>query len=339
MSNLYFGEQFEVSHTGNQVATVICDKCNCEYYYELARVGTGMANAHYGIGSAAAARRADSKSQVDLKKRLDFEAELVPCPKCFWINEDLVDGYRRGKFRNASWVAFAFALGGTLLSLVCVWFASMGPPADRGILPYLMYGGPAVSIVVGLAIFLISRLMRKTIRPNRNFPFAPKLPAGTPPAYVINEVGEIGKTVPHSNLVEGWQTFQLGRHELPDECCVCLEQASPKHSIKLAVETSLVLDVPRCISCAGRSRRSFFLIWLLVSAISVIVVSALCVILGFQAEVFWIVFGGLATIALALASYVAGSITAPVKMRVKDKSRGIVTVRFRNPEYAGKIED
>ena len=104
------------------------------------------------------------------------------------------------------------------------------------------------------------------------------------------------------------------------------------------METSLVLDIPRCAGCAGRSRRSFFLIWLLVSAISVIVVGALCLILGFKAEVFWIVFGGLAAIALALASYVAGSVTAPVKIRIKDISRGIVTVRFRNPDYAAKIE-
>ena len=342
--SLYVGKQFEVSKVSNEVVSVQCDKCSCEYFYELARIGTGMANSHYGIGSAAAELRAAAKSQKDLEQRLELESELVPCPSCHWINDELVEGYRRGKFRSSGWVAFSIGLAGTLLSLVCAWFCSLGPARDRGALPYFLFAGPAISAVLGLAVFLIAKAIRKSIRPNRNFPMLPRLPAGTPTALIINEAGEIeevGQTQEanfESKTIEDWQTFQIGLHQLPTECCLCLDGASPKHGIELVVETSLKLDVPRCVACAKKSRLKFFVIWLFVSLISILATSVLCLILGLKAETFWLVFGGLSVVGLALGSFIASAMTWSAKMRVKDSSRGILALRFRNHEYAARFK-
>jgi hypothetical protein len=104
----YFARHFEAGAIGSRLVAVQCDKCGCEYSFELARVGSGSAQAPYGIGTKRAARTAEERAQRDLGKRLEHDAELVPCPKCAWINEELVSRYRRGRYRG--WTKFAASI-------------------------------------------------------------------------------------------------------------------------------------------------------------------------------------------------------------------------------------
>ena len=85
----YYGRRYESSAVGSRLVRVHCDKCGCEYFFELARVGLGLAGAVCDWDSPAA-RRADERARRDLAERLENDAELVPCPKCDWINEELV---------------------------------------------------------------------------------------------------------------------------------------------------------------------------------------------------------------------------------------------------------
>src|SRR5213079_1790864 len=97
---LYYGKTFEAARAGECVVGVVCDKCGCQYYYELARIGTGASTASYGIGASRASQKSHDQSEIDLRRRLGMEAELVPCPRCNWINDELVQGYRLGRYRS-----------------------------------------------------------------------------------------------------------------------------------------------------------------------------------------------------------------------------------------------
>src|SRR4051812_32296031 len=156
----YYGKRFDSASVGTRLVEVVCDQCGCAYFYELARVGRGSASAPYAIGSTGAARSATEQAQRDLGQRLEEEAELVPCPKCQWINDDLVLGYRRGRYRG--WTKFAAGLGlvGTVASLFGAWFLSIGPEADRGGVPSFLIGGPAVSIAMAGFLLLVRHLLR-----------------------------------------------------------------------------------------------------------------------------------------------------------------------------------
>lgn len=87
---LYWGKQIDAEQGGGCLVRVQCATCGCEYFYELARIGTGSRSAPYGIGVDRATDFARYHSKRDLAKRLATEAELVPCPKCNWINEELI---------------------------------------------------------------------------------------------------------------------------------------------------------------------------------------------------------------------------------------------------------
>jgi hypothetical protein len=104
---IYYGKTFESSRAGGCVVGVVCDNCGGTYYYELARIGTGAHTAPYGIGTSSASQKAHDQSETDLQRRLAVEAELVPCPKCHWISDELVKGYRLGRYRGVGKLAFA----------------------------------------------------------------------------------------------------------------------------------------------------------------------------------------------------------------------------------------
>ena len=158
---LYYARKFESTIPSTRLVAVRCEKCRCEYFYKLARVGAGSAQAPYGIGSKRAARAAEAAARQDLAKRLKQDTELVPCPKCDWINEDVVARYRLGRYRRWTMFAMWTAILGTILPLVVGWFLSIGPATDRGAAPYWLIGGPTVSVAVAVLILLCRIWLRK----------------------------------------------------------------------------------------------------------------------------------------------------------------------------------
>ena len=50
-------------------------------------------------------------ARKDLARRLERESEMVPCPKCQWVNEDLIARYRRRKYRPLAWITLAILSG------------------------------------------------------------------------------------------------------------------------------------------------------------------------------------------------------------------------------------
>src|ERR1044071_4157460 len=96
---VYVGKRFTATATGRRIVEVRCDKCQAQYFYELLRQATGTASAPYYLGQNSAARRSEKIAQKRLAKRLAAESDLVGCPSCKWVNEELVRGYRRMRYR------------------------------------------------------------------------------------------------------------------------------------------------------------------------------------------------------------------------------------------------
>jgi hypothetical protein len=190
---LYYGRQFVSSSTGAQLVEVLCDKCGFNYFYILARVGSGTSSSSYGIGSALAERWASESAERELSRRLECEAELVPCPQCHWINESLISGYRKSVCRGWDKVALVIGFGGTCASLVAARVFPGGPAGEHFSQTFLLVVCPAVSITLAGLVLLLRRHIRLRIQPNKGFPLAPKLPGGSPPALIRD---------PHTGLVE-----------------------------------------------------------------------------------------------------------------------------------------
>ena len=114
---VYVGKSFSSVVTGSRIVRVTCEKCHADFFYELVRQGKGAASAPYYIGQARAAKRAEKAARKSLEKKLAREAEMVPCPRCRWINQSLIQGYRRTRYRRVGYAAVisGFALTVALL--------------------------------------------------------------------------------------------------------------------------------------------------------------------------------------------------------------------------------
>jgi hypothetical protein len=337
----YFPKRLESSHVGSRVVAVTCERCGTEYYYELARIGAGGATAPYGVAASAAARPAARQSLHDLQRRLTSEAELVPCPHCHWINDDLVQGYRRGRYRRWGKLAAGIAFFGTIGSLVGAWFISIGPAADRGALPYVLLGGPAVAAALAVVLISVRSRLRSRIRPNENFPLAPRVPPGSPTALIFDEsagqLRSVERTDPRFSPAEEWIEFQIGRQQFPPVCCVCLEPATAGHDYRRIVAPALALEVPRCAACAKRSNRSSRRIWCGVFAAAVLTGASVLLAIRTEPVFFWILLGTWTLIAAAVAAFTASAMTSPVAVKFADRSRGVLRLRFRNPQYGYRV--
>jgi hypothetical protein len=284
---------------------------------------------------------AEEHSQSDLSDRLAFEAELVPCPSCHWVSEELIDGYRLGRYRGLATFGVISAIIGTAGSLVGAWFLSGGPAADRGAIPYFLYGGPAFFTSCAVGLFLVRKLLRSRIQPNRNFPSPPKLVAGAPPALVLD--GSTGKlriaSLDEVDRAEdsAWIDYQVGRNSLPANCCDCLQQGCAEHVYKRPIEVGINLRILRCARCAQKSALSAIFVWLTSATIGTFAVWYIISALRLEVAETWILFLGTSGGALFLASFITSSITAPVKFGRGDDSRGVHRIRFRNALYQSLV--
>jgi hypothetical protein len=335
----YYGRTAKATRLGSRVVPVVCEHCGCEYYYELVRVGSGEADAPYGLGRARAERRAAEKAEKDLKARLAGESEMVPCPTCLWINEELVAGHRRGLGRGWGGTAVAIALTGGLLTPVVAGFTRVGPQPGPGA------GETAGTLAIGLggtaalvlAILGLRAWLRARVQPNRDHPLAPQVLPGTPSPLVADPA--TGQLVPVKLPPEatgdraGWVHVQVGRSTFPGVCCDCLNVAEPDCFYQHYIFTSLYLRIPLCRACIRRWERRYRRLGLQIFA--VLGGLAYVALLPWKLEelTFWLLFGTTCGVAPLVAYVVAKIRTTPVSAKVVDESRAIVRLRFRNPDY------
>jgi hypothetical protein len=328
---IYVGKRFDATQVGSIVVGVACDQCGCEYFYELTRRGSGGSEAPYGIGAASAARSAQEQAERDLRQRLALEADLVPCPKCNWINDELIRGYRLGQHQWMGTLAAGLSIVGTASCLIAAWVISRGPlPADRDLAIKVLIGGPSIFALYFVGMIALRNWLRSRIQPNRNFPQAPNVPAGSARALLADQNGKLRPADP-LNVSEGVD-FPWARFQLPPQCCYCLQPADPSYAFKLPLGESAKLEIPRCAGCARRGKRTCLRLFLLTAALGLAVASAGLALLDSLTLRILIWFA--MPVHVLLSFFLAAHLTAPVKIVASERPPGIVRLRFRNAAFA-----
>jgi hypothetical protein len=340
----YVGKEFIASVAGRQLEPVTCERCQTQYYYELTRIGTGRGSAPYLLGQTSAANRAANAAQRELTKRLAREAEMVPCPKCHWVNQDLINRYRKRQYRRVRIPIFAVLIAGffgnALLHAALTesyGYQSRVPAAGSA-----AFLGACVLAVGG--ILLIRYRLRQRINPNETYPRWPELPPGTPPALIQHTdplTGQPGLKAVANRTTElperggtAWATFRPGQVALPRVCCVCLSAASTLYRSPFKVRDDSDVAVPLCGACRSRLRRRWWLTALWVAPAAAALGLAVLLIPGGDATGKWIL-GAIAGFFAMLfgVAIVPSRFCRPYRLGVVDADRGILKFAARNPRY------
>jgi hypothetical protein len=334
---VYFGKTHYSTTYGTQLQSVTCDKCATEYHYELARYGSGHSHSHYGIGEKEATRVAHGHSSVDLGARLADDGEMVPCPQCNWVNQSLVETYRRCHAQAVVFETIKIVVVSLLLIFAVVLPVYTWDPVHTDLAGVILAGSFVIGVVAVAGSIMARRWRQARINPNMSHPLRPDLPIGTPPALIVNKSN--GKLEPasvesaHTDRSGEWQLFQLGRHEFPRKCCRCIAvtHGEKKHRLSFS---GFVVDLPICTACyrnriAMRVLAAIAVVGLLMG-ITAMALQRFALSEYDQQLTLVLCFAASAL----LAAVSVEPIVALGRGRVADRYRGVLWLRFRNPEYA-----
>lgn len=334
-----------------RIVPVSCEKCRTAFYYELVRVGVGKASALYGIGEEGASSRASDAATRDLAGRLDEEAELVACPKCNWVNQDLVDRYRRRLYRRAPLLIAIVVVAGLVISPIVAAGLSEALGYQSYVPRYVTLALFAVCFSSPAWILLLRRSLRSRIDPNATHPRRPVVPPGTPPALVEHRDRKTGAAhlvpaMPASADVgdrrnREWAVYRPGQVEFPNVCCCCLAPATTAFRPVLAVNAGGDLPVPLCAQCSSRCAMRWW-ISLLVVAVASFAIAGLIALVGpgFDTVGRWAFFGIIGSFGSLIGGVViAGKMCRPYKLRITDADRGIFRFAAEHPGFTAMLNE
>lgn len=345
----YISKMISATLIGRQTKHATCEKCQTRFRYELTRFGTGLGEAPFFLGQASAAASAQAEARRHLQERLEREVELVPCPKCGWVNVDVIKTYRKRKYRHLPWLSSVIVVAGFFAALFLgaslarvLGGRSDAPWIARLVLLVVCLSSPAW-------IFLLRSGLRRRINPNRTQPRWPAVPLGTPPALIERNDPNTGEVhlepVPnryeHSGLLATWAVYRLSQIELPPVCCICMAPASTTYRSPFKVGADSDFPVPLCGRCASRVRRRWWVLATVVTvaALALSVISALAIpsldVLGR-----WLVFLPVSFLVVSVSvAVLPNKICRPYRFRNVDKDRGVFRFQAPNRAYTELLID
>jgi hypothetical protein len=281
MAMYYFGRNYSAALTGSVVRHARCEKCSCEYGYEMVRRATGSGHSPYCLNNSGAQDRANAQASRALRRALEKGADPVACPECGWYQADMVRDMRRRRGRRAArWGVGLLLVGAVLGTFVGIWYANAIRPWEAQ--TWVWVGGVVGGFVAaGAGCLLLKMAMIAGFDPNRDYPLRPAPYPGAPTPFIAKDIaaaaaaaaeqrrggtttvipggGDGGSTAPAVGaapgalgyerrrpeiLPGGWVTIQLARPAWPQTCCRCMADTQNMHLLPVGRLAKLPVLMP-----------------------------------------------------------------------------------------------
>jgi len=323
---------------GSVIRPVRCERCQAQYFYELARLTKGTGTTVYGIGQKAARKRARKSAEKKLARQQLMDREAVPCPTCNWIQSGMAGELRARRHAWMSWIGYACCIGAAVIALFYFLFQWTEPKIADWIARNLSTPGITL-LVVGIALNLLRAVRARAFDPNDRRAGEGSFDAsGSPPALLDDAGGQLfapqQETCVGAN--DGSIVVQLPRAigAIPQVCCACLGHAE-KQSKPAFCDTALVA-FPICKNCLGAwnwrtSKRVLGVIW--IAAVIGAAVATAIPDLKTGARIGWGV-GATAALSIIVGVVAVRYSRSELRGRWIDRRRGVIMLTFLNQQYS-----
>src|SRR4051794_21937682 len=100
-------DTFISAQVGQVQRDVCCERCGCDYSYQMVRRGKGQSMTLHGIATENALKQAAKSASAKLTKMLMRHHDPVACPGCGWIQLCMINSMRARAHRwltKTGWV-------------------------------------------------------------------------------------------------------------------------------------------------------------------------------------------------------------------------------------------
>jgi len=141
----YVGRRYTTRLTGSIRKSVSCEKCSSAYSYLATRQAVGQGTSPYMLDNAGAANRARDAAQRRLQDRLRDAVNIVPCPRCGWVQASMATEARRRRLRWMLFTGIVMPIG--ILLPYCLIAATTKGDVSGMTMVALMLAGIGFSLI------------------------------------------------------------------------------------------------------------------------------------------------------------------------------------------------
>ncbi len=163
----YFQNEFSSVAVARRLHLNVCQRCGSEFAYEVFRIGQGSGTSVYGLNNDGAEDRAHRRALANAFSLAEKSPEVVPCPKCDHIAEEMVDEWGRGTMGGLLFCGtIAIVLGVTAATFGGIFLKfppRRNPPSEEAL--WVLFGCGIAVIALGIAMILLRSHRLRTTRP------------------------------------------------------------------------------------------------------------------------------------------------------------------------------
>jgi hypothetical protein len=337
---VFRGKTFTHTNSGSAPRAVICEQCNCKYFYQLTRTTRSSTNSPFRMLDERAQQVAEERAKESLKTALESDIDPVACPKCGWVQEDMVRAMKDNKSMAMVWATLGLTVVIGIIGRF-VWTESRDSSSVERIHEVIAWTAAAAGFA-SIAAILTHVVQVIMIQPNEGYPDRPSKPLLGPPALKIRESDRISTTLIPARFAppeikNGWIALQVTNWGPPDCCMMCLsDDVFGGFDYPLRFRPSM--PMPICKRCYHGFQLKW---WLIVLGISVAIYFAIYRIAAstemdlFELSMF---VGLIGTFASAMISpFTASLLLKPFRVRSINFRSGWSRFRFRNSGFTELI--
>ena len=140
---------------------VSCEQCGLDYVYRMERQAKGSGSSLYFLDDHGAQDRAQASAQRALRKKLEDECDVVPCPGCGWVQGEMV---RKAKRDHVRWLirAGVFVICAAVAFGIVNWASGVGKRRD----PWVSWHLFALIAAIGPGLLVLRVALCSRLDPN-----------------------------------------------------------------------------------------------------------------------------------------------------------------------------
>lgn len=156
----------KVRKTGSTHRPVTCERCGTQFVYKAERTVERFTPVPALMDEGEIRRKGEQLAKKQLEQELANASDVIPCPSCGWVQQEMIDAARRDRFRLMREFGWPLVAAAVILALLALGLTYWNQPVmvNNALLVWCLVAGVGLA---GVGLLLGRRLLSSGFDPNR----------------------------------------------------------------------------------------------------------------------------------------------------------------------------